>query len=709
MSEETMAVKLPDYAKGEFGPERFIDREISWLAFNQRVLELAEDPDMHLLDRCNFASIFASNLDEFFMVRVASLKRRIATGLAVATPSGLSPQQQLAEMSREAHALQERHAKLFHDVLEPELSRNGVKIQKWSSLTSDEQAEFKTYFQNQIFPVLTPLAVDPAHPFPYISGLSLNLAVVLQNPETKAEHFARVKVPPLLPRFVRVPGNSGVTDARFVPLEEVMGQFLYMLFPGMEVLQHHTFRVTRNEDLEVDEDEGENLLIALEKELLRRRFGPPVRLEVADDINPQVLDLLVRELDVEDQDVYQLPAPLDLKGLAEIAFIKRPELHYPAHQVVTNRYLQAAEDDKADIFSVLREREVLLHHPYESFTTSVQAFLEQAAADPQVLAIKQTLYRTSGDSPIVDALIQAAEAGKQVLALVEIKARFDEQNNIAWARKLEQAGVHVVYGIVGLKTHCKLSLVIRQEGNVLRRYCHVGTGNYNPKTARFYEDYGLLTARDQVGEDLTKLFNRLSGFAPDSSFKSLLVSPIGVREGLTARIHREIEHHLAGKPAKIRVKVNSLVDEQIIDSLYEASQAGVPVEVLVRGMCALRPGVKGLSENIQVRSVLGRYLEHSRIFGFAGGGDPAVFIGSADMMHRNLDRRVEALVRIIQPDHIKELNGIFDLAMSDAAASWHLGSDSTWTRHAKNEAGEPLIDVQDKIMRDVLAKRGARS
>ena len=708
MSEETMAVKLPDHT-GDFGPERFIDREISWLAFNQRVLELAEDQDMHLLDRCNFASIFASNLDEFFMVRVASLKRRIATGLAVATPNGLTPQQQLAEMAHDAHALQERHARLFHDVLNPQLATAGIRIQKWADLSTDEQAEFKTYFQNQIFPVLTPLAVDPAHPFPYISGLSLNLAVVLQNSETNVEHFARVKVPPLLPRFVRVPGNTGTADARFVALEEIIGQFLYMLFPGMEVLQHHTFRVTRNEDLEVDEDEGENLLIALEKELLRRRFGPPVRLEVADDINPQVLDLLVRELDVEDQDVYHLPAPLDLKGLAEIAFMKRPDLHYPAHQVVTNRYLQAAEDDKADIFSVLREREVLLHHPYESFTTSVQAFLEQAAADPQVLAIKQTLYRTSGDSPIVDALIQAAEAGKQVLALVEIKARFDEQNNIAWARKLEQAGVHVVYGIVGLKTHCKLSLVIRQEGNVLRRYCHVGTGNYNPKTARFYEDFGLLTARDQVGEDLTKLFNRLSGFAPDSSFKSLLVSPNGVRDGLTARIDREIEHHRNGKQARIRIKVNSLVDEQIIDALYEAGRAGVPVEILVRGMCALRPGVPGLSETIRVRSVLGRYLEHSRIFSFAGGGDPAVFIGSADMMHRNLDRRVEALVRIIQPDHIKELNGIFDLAMGDTAASWHLDSAGAWKRVYQDGEGNPLIDVQDKIMRDILSKRGARA
>jgi len=708
MSEETTAVKLPFY-EGDFGAERFIDRELSWLSFNQRVLELAEDPDMHLLDRCNFASIFASNLDEFFMVRVASLKRRIATGLAVTTPGGLTPIEQLAQMATDAHKLQTRHANLFHDVLAPELEKNGITIEKWSSLTDEEKGAFKTFFQNQIFPVLTPLAVDPAHPFPYISGLSLNLAVVLQNAEAKTEHFARVKVPPLLPRFVRVPGNTSLSKARFVALEEIIGEFLYMLFPGMEVLQHHTFRVTRNEDLEVDEDEGENLLIALEKELLRRRFGPPVRLEVANDINPEVLDLLVRELDVEDQDVYHLPAPLDLKGLSEIASLKRPELKYPAHQVVTNRYLRGEDDKVGDIFAVLREREVLVHHPYESFTTSVQAFLEQAAADPSVLAIKQTLYRTSGDSPIVDALIQAAEAGKQVLALVEIKARFDEQNNIGWARKLEQAGVHVVYGIVGLKTHCKLSLVIRQEGNVLRRYCHVGTGNYNPKTARFYEDYGLLTAREQVGEDLTKLFNRLSGFAPDSSFKSLLVSPNGVRDGLTARIDREIEHHRAGKPAKIRVKVNSLVDEQIIDALYTASKAGVPVEVLVRGMCALRPGVPGLSETISVRSVLGRYLEHSRIFSFAGGGDPAVFIGSADMMHRNLDRRVEALVRIVQPDQIKELNGVFDLAMADTSASWHLNADGGWTRFYRDADGNPLVDVQDKIMRDILAKRGARS
>ena len=702
-----MAINLPQ-SVDNFAADRFLDRELSWLAFNQRVLEMAEDPNLYLLERVNFLAIFASNLDEFFMVRVAGLKRRIATGLAITSASGLSPQEVLTQISIEAHRLQERHAKVFIDDIKPQLKEKGVKVVRWAALEESEKASLGEYFQNQIFPVLTPLAVDPAHPFPYISGLSLNLAVVIRNNATGKEHFARVKVPPLLPRFVRIPGNTGVQDVRFVPLEDIIGEFLGQLFPGMEVLQHHTFRVTRNEDLEVDEDEGENLLVALEKELLRRRFGPPVRLEVANDINPQVLELLIRELDINEEDVYHLPSPLDLTGLFELSGIKRPELHFPPHQVITNRYLKPVEDDTISIFNAMRQRDILLHHPYESFATSVQAFVEEAAADPKVLAIKQTLYRTSGDSPIVDALIAAAEAGKQVLALVEIKARFDEQNNIAWARKLEQAGVHVVYGIVGLKTHCKLALVIRQEGNQLRRYCHIGTGNYNPKTARFYEDYGILTSRESVGEDLTKLFNQLSGYAPDATFKTLLVSPNGVREGLTERIDREIAFKHAGKPAHISLKMNSLVDEQIIDSLYRASCAGVTVDVLVRGMCALKPGVPGLSENIRVRSVLGRYLEHSRIFSFAGGGDPAVFIGSADMMHRNLDRRVEALVRLSQPDHIREMNALFELAMSDAAATWHLGSDGAWTRHQYGEKGQHLIDVQDKTMQDVYAKRNAR-
>lgn len=704
MSEETMAITLPVSPDG-LSADRFLDRELSWLAFNRRVLELAEDPNMHLLERVNFLSIFASNLDEFFMVRVAGLKRRLATGLAVRSPSGLAPKEVLTKISEQAHELQLRHAKLFLEVIEPELEQHGIHLVRWNELLDAEKLSLEEYFQDHIFPVLTPLAVDPAHPFPYISGLSLNLAVVLQNPETKKEHFARVKVPPLLPRFVLIPAQENASGVRYVPLEDVIGQFLGLLFPGMLVLQYHNFRVTRNEDLEVDEDEGENLLLALEKELLRRRFGPPVRLEVADDMNPQVLELLIRELDISNQDVYTLPSPLDLTGLSDIATLPRPELRFDPHPVVTNKYLLPRDDDSLDIFSVLKNREVLIHHPYESFSTSTQEFLEQAAEDPQVLAIKQTLYRTSGDSPIVDALIQAAQAGKQVLALVEIKARFDEQNNITWARKLEQAGVHVVYGIVGLKTHCKLALVIRQEGGQLVRYCHIGTGNYNPKTARYYEDYGLLTSRDSVGEDLTKLFNHLSGYAPDATFKSVLVSPVGVREGLTSLIEEEIEHHKAGKKARIAIKVNALVDEEIIDSLYKASKAGVPIDILVRGMCALKPGVPGLSETIRVRSILGRYLEHSRVFSFLGGADPKVYLGSADMMHRNLDRRVEVLVRLSEPEHITGLNQMFDLAMSEAICSWKLDSSGAWKRNQLDATGNKLADFQDTMMNAILSTR----
>ncbi len=703
MSEETQVIFLPE-TQPNLPADRFLDRELSWLDFNQRVLELAEDSSIPLLERVNFLSIFASNLDEFFMVRVASLKRRIATGIATQSASGLSPQEVLGQISERTRDLQERHANLFAGEISSSLGSHGIQIVHWSTLNDEEKAQLKDYFLNQVFPVLTPLAVDPAHPFPYISGLSLNLAVVLRNPKTGGQHFARVKVPPLLPRFVEVSGET----TRYVPLEDVMGEFINELFPGMEVLQHHTFRVTRNEDLEVDEDEGENLLVQLEKELLRRRFGPPVRLEVAEDIDPQVLELLQRELSVKDYDVFHLPEPLDLKSLSALAFLPIPELRFEPHAITTNRYLEADEDEAADIFASLREREVLVHHPYESFATSVQAFLEQAANDPQVLAIKQTLYRTSGDSPIVDALIDAAEAGKQVLALVEIKARFDEQNNIGWARKLEAAGVHVVYGLVGLKTHCKLSLVIRQEGSQLKRYCHVGTGNYNPKTARYYEDLGLLTARENVGEDLTKLFNQLSGYASEPQFKSLLTSPVGVREGLTMRIQREIEHQLAGRPARIRFKMNSLVDEQIIDELYFASMAGVPIDILVRGMCALKPGVPGLSDTVKVHSILGRYLEHSRIFSFANGGDPDVFIGSADMMHRNLDRRVEALVKITQTDQLKELHELFELAMSDDVSVWELDSSGVWSRETLSPTGEKLLDMQDEQMARTLRKKRSR-
>jgi polyphosphate kinase len=702
MSEETQIIFQPD-SQPDLPQGRFLDRELSWLEFNQRVLELAEDKSLPLLERVHFLSIFSSNLDEFFMVRVASLKRRIATGIAVQSSSGLSPQEVLQRISDRTRDLQSRHAELFATEISPELRVNGIDVVQWSTLSDPEHDALHEYFTNQVFPVLTPLAVDPAHPFPYISGLSLNLAVSLRNPKTDSEHFARVKVPSLLPRFVLVPGS----ESSYVPLEEIMGQFLGELFPGMEVTQHHIFRVTRNEDLEVDEDEGENLLVQLEKELLRRRFGPPVRLEVAEDIDSQILSLLQRELDISNTDVYHLPEPLDLTGLTAIAFLKRPELRFEPHSITTNPYLEADEDEAADIFAALREREVLVHHPYESFATSTQAFLEQAAEDPQVLAIKQTLYRTSGDSPVVDALIDAAEAGKQVLALVEIKARFDEKNNIAWARKLEAAGVHVVYGIVGLKTHCKLSLVIRQEGDKLRRYCHIGTGNYNPKTARYYEDLGLLTARESVGADLTQLFNQLSGFSTEPGYSSILTSPVGVREGLVERIQREITNKENGKPAKIRMKLNSLVDEQIIDQLYFASMAGVSIEILVRGMCALKPGIQGLSENIKVVSVLGRYLEHSRVFFFENAGDPDVFIGSADMMHRNLDRRVESLVKITQTDQIKELNDLLELAVGGTVAIWELESSGIWRRDSKNPDGEALIDMQDEVMARTLLKKRA--
>jgi polyphosphate kinase len=679
--------------------DRFLDREVSWLAFNRRVLELAEDPDIPLLERARFLAIFASNLDEFFMVRVAGLKRRMATGLAVRAASGLQPRAVLVEISTRAHDLVTRHAAALHEEVLPALGKEGIELLRWPELRDDEQDRLHTLFSDRVFPVLTPLAVDPAHPFPYISGLSLNLAVIVRNPVTGHEHFARVKVPPLLPRFVEA------SPQRFVPLEDVIATHLRQLFPGMEVLQHHTFRVTRNEDFEVEEDDTENLLQALERELMRRRFGPPVRLEVEDSIDGHVLDLLVRELRVDEADVYRLPGPLDLTGLHAIADLDRSELKYRAFVPKTHRDLAEVESSKAsDVLAAIRHRDVLLHHPYDA--TSVQAFIEQAAADPRVLAIKQTLYRTSGDSPIIDALVDAAEAGKQVLAIVEIKARFDEQANITWARKLEQAGCHVVYGLVGLKTHCKLTLVVRDEGESLRRYVHVGTGNYNPRTARIYEDLGLLTGDDDVGRDVADLFNHLSGYSRDTSYRRFLVAPHSMRSGLVERIEREVAHHHADRPARIRIKANAIVDEILVDALYRASQAGVPVDLWVRGICAVRPGVPGLSETMRVRSILGRFLEHSRIFGFDNGGDPEVWIGSADLMHRNLDRRVETLVRITSPDHVEELCGLLDVAMSDQVSSWWLGPNGEWDRHHRDDEGRPLRDLQEQLIAAASRRRG---
>ena len=701
-------IDIPDFGpallpSGDISPERFLDREISWLHFNARVLELAEDPELYLLERVNFLSIFASNLDEFFMVRVAGLKRRIATGLAVPSAAGMSPIEQLEEIVAAGYRLQQRHADVFAKQIRPALAEEQIYLLSWDELDDAAKANLHKQFAAKVFPILTPLAVDPAHPFPYISGLSLNLAVVVRNPVSGKEFFARVKVPDQLPRLISVDGpragNVAGRTARFITLEDIIAQHLDQLFPGMDVIEHYTFRVTRNEDLEVEEDDAENLLQALEKELLRRRFGPPVRLEVTPDINPNIRELLERELGVESDEVYVLPAPLDLRGLSNISRIDRTDLHYPKQVPHTNRHLKESETSKpANVFAAMRRRDILLHHPYDSFSTSVQAFLEQAAADPRVQAIKQTLYRTSGDSPIVDALIDAAEAGKQVLALVEIKARFDEQANISWARKLEQAGVHVVYGIVGLKTHCKLSLVVRQEVDGLRRYCHIGTGNYHPRTARYYEDLGLLTANEQVGEDLTKLFNQLSGYAPKSTFKRLLVAPRSVRSGLIDRIEREIANKKAGLNARVIIKVNSMVDEAIIDSLYRASQAGVQVDVIVRGICSVRPGVPGLSENITVRSILGRFLEHSRVFAFANGGDPVVFIGSADMMHRNLDRRVEALVQLSSKEDVADLVALMDRYMDPGTASWHLDPEGIWTRYHKDAEGSPLQDVQSWLL-----------
>ncbi|MGL5859532.1 MAG: RNA degradosome polyphosphate kinase [Angustibacter sp.] len=708
------AAVLPD----DLPAGRFLDREISWLLFNQRVLELAEDPGVPLLERARFLAIFANNLDEFFMVRVAGLKRRIATGIAVRSASGVEPRESLEQVSVLAHELMARHARVFTDDVRPLLADEGITLARWDELTDAEQDRLHEMFREQVFPVLTPLAVDPAHPFPYISGLSLNLAVVIRNPKSETEHFARVKVPQLLPRFIAIEdaehSASGVApsladpyQARFVPLEDIIAAHLDQLFPGMDVLQHHSFRVTRNEDLEVEEDDAENLLQALEKELMRRRFGPPVRLEVAEDVDEHVLDLLVRELGVRRSEVYRLPAPLDLRGLDLVADLERSNLRYPPFMAQTHRALtEGVETSKpGDILAAMRARDVLLHHPYDSFSTSVQAFLEQAAADPRVLAIKQTLYRTSGDSPIVDALIDAAEAGKQVLAIVEIKARFDEQANITWARKLEQAGVHVVYGIVGLKTHAKLSLVVRQEPDGLRRYCHIGTGNYHPKTARLYEDLGLLTTDPKIGEDLTRLFNQLSGYAPRTRYKRLLVAPRSLRTGLIEQIDAETRRATEGEPASIAIKVNSIVDEAVVDALYRASQAGVPVDMVVRGICALRPGVPGLSETIRVRSVLGRFLEHSRVFMFGGGGEPACWIGSADMLHRNLDRRVEALVRLTDPSDIQQLQRLVHLAMDASTSSFHLGPDGTWTRHHQDADGTPLVDLQTVVAEQLRSRR----
>ncbi len=674
---------------------RYLNRELSWLDFNSRVLALAEDSSLPLLERAKFLAIFASNLDEFYMVRVAGLKRRDETGLPVRSADGLTPREQLALIGERTQELAHRHARVLLDKILPELAAQGIEIIRWSDLDEAERGRLSTYFHEQVFPVLTPLAVDPAHPFPYISGLSLNLAVTVKDYATSGEHFARVKVPDNVDRFVRVRRGGGQLQVdAFLAMEEVISAHLDVLFPGMDVVESHAFRITRNADFEVEEDRDEDLLQALERELARRRFGSPVRLEIADDMTEHMLELLLRELDVDPGDVIQVPGLLDLSCLWQVYGVDRPSLKDKPFVPATHPAFGERETPKS-VFSTLRDGDVLVHHPYDSFSTSVQRFIEQAAADPHVLAIKQTLYRTSGDSPIVNALVDAAGAGKQVVALVEIKARFDEQANIEWARKLEKAGVHVVYGLVGLKTHCKTCLVVRREGSVIRRYCHIGTGNYNPKTARTYEDVGLLTSSPEIGADLTDLFNSLTGYSRKTSYRNLLVAPYGVRRGIIERIEAEVDHKKAGREAGIRIKANALVDEQVIDALYRASAAGVPVRVVVRGICALKPGVPGLSENIEVRSILGRFLEHSRVIHFRGADE--FWIGSADMMHRNLDRRVEVMAQVKDPRLAQQLNEIFDSALDPTTRCWELRADGGWA--AAPAQGESVREHQVELMR----------
>jgi polyphosphate kinase len=660
--------------------EHLTDREISWLSFDQRVLELAEDTSVPLLERVRFLAISSSNLDEFFMVRVATLMSKIENNVSTPNVAGYRPLELLELISTKVNELVSRQTETLQSSILPALKQQGIEFVTWQELDEAERVYTGKLFQDRIFPVLTPLAVDPTHPFPYISGLSLNLAVIVKNPATNEEFFARVKVPEVLPRFI---ATAKIGSTRFLPLEDLIAIHLQELFPGMIIEDHYTFRVTRNQDIELEDEETEDLLVTLEQELLRRRFGPPVRLEIEAGVDEKLVQQLAQQLGIGDKNIFSVQAPLNLTSLNKIADLDFPDLKFESFRSRTVQALSEVESGDSDMFfAAIRQGEVLLHHPYESFTSSVVHFLQNAAQDPAVLAIKQTLYRTSGDSPIIEALIEAAEAGKQVVAVIEIRARFDEQANVRWARKLEAAGVHVVYGLMGLKTHAKLSLVVRDEPQGIRRYCHIGTGNYNPKTARLYEDLGLLSADVELTEDLTRLFNQLSGFAPQSTYSRLLVAPRTLRSGLIEKIDREIEHAKNSRPAGIQFKLNSILDEGFVAKLYEASQAGVKIELLIRGICAVQPGIKGVSENITVKSILGRFLEHSRIYHFINAGQDEYWIGSADLMGRNLDRRVESLVLIQRKEHMTRLQGLLDLGLSEETSSWEL-KETTWTRSKK--------------------------
>jgi polyphosphate kinase len=691
-------IDLDDVTDPPSSPERFLNRELSWLDFDARVLALAEDPDVPLLERAKFLAIFSQNLDEFFQVRVAGLLDQVAGHVEKRTPDGRTTKEQIAEVRSRVQSLVADAYRVFYDSLVPSLAAEGIVYSPYADLDDDDLKYLDGVFADRVFPVLTPLAVDPGHPFPYISDLSLNLAVVVLDPIEGERRFARVKVPNLLPRFVVMPDGE-----RFVALEEVIAAHFSELFPGMEPGEHFAFRVTRNADLTLEEEEADDLLEAVEVELRRRRFGRAVRLEVDEDCSAEILDLLQSELDLDDRDVYRYRGPLDLGGLWALRSLDRPELVDEKWTPITQARLSPLVDEGVSIFSAIRDGDLLVHHPYDSFSTSVEEFIRQASVDPKVLAIKLTLYRTSSDTSIIKSLVRAIERGKQVAALVELKARFDEMKNIGWARQLEKAGVHVVYGLKGLKIHTKTTLVVREEDDGIRRYCHVGTGNYNPKTADLYEDLGLLTCDPAVGSDLTQLFNLLTGFARDPQFEKLLVSPQTVRPGITRLIRQEAA---LGPAGRIVLKMNSLVDPDIIDELYAASREGTPVDLVVRGICCLRPGVPGLSENIRVRSIVGRYLEHSRIYHFAHGGPeggPAYYIGSADLMPRNLDRRVEALVPIENPSLQGRLQEILDVDLSDDTLAWQLGADSTWQHVVLGEG----IDTHRRLQELALEHRGA--
>ena len=674
----------------------YLNREVSWLDFNERVLTLAEDPGRPILARLKFIAICSQGLDEFFQIRVSGLLDQVEAGVTATTPDGMRPEEQLAEIRERVLATSARIERLFADELRPALDKEGIRLVDTADLTDEDRAWSTNSFVERIFPVLTPLAVDPAHPFPYISNLSLNLAVLVRDPVTGVRRFARLKMPPLLPRFLPLPDGE-----RFVPIEQVVADHLDRLFPGMEIVTHHVFRVTRDADLEVEEDEAEDLLAAVELVLSRRRRGAmSVRLEIERSMTAEVRSLLMRELELNLDQIYETDGPLDLGALTGLVALDRPELREPPWTPVTPSRL-VSEDGPPDVFRVLRDGgDILVHHPYDSFSSSVEAFVEEAARDPNVLAIKQTLYRTSADTPIVRALIRAAEAGKQVVALVELQARFDEQANITWARTLEQAGVHVVYGVVGLKTHAKVCLVVRREGTGIRRYAHLGTGNYNSDTARIYEDLGLLTADQQLGNDVADLFNLLTGYSRQRGYGRLLVAPIALRSQIIELIRQQ---RAAGDEGRIALKLNSLVDPQTIDALYDASSAGVRIDLAVRGICCLRPQVPGLSETIRVRSVVGRFLEHSRIYRF---GDPErearYYISSADLMPRNLDRRVEVAVPVDDPALRQRLDDIIEITFADDVLSWELQADGGWSKVATEQG----VDVQDTMMR--LATERAR-